>query len=80
MRTAVTVSSKGQIVIPARLRKRYGIGEGSTIVIQEEQGRLVLAPGNFDAILALSGSLRGLPIEEALDSERQAARQREKHQ
>lgn len=80
MRSTAVVSSKGQIVIPSHLRKRYGMKEGTTILIQEEQGRLVLAPSNFDAILALGGSLRDLPIEEDLETERQAARDREQRQ
>jgi len=77
MRTTAVISSKGQIVIPANLRKRYGMKEGTTIVFQEDHGRLVLAPSNFDAILALGGSLGDLPLEEDLERERQAARDRE---
>ena len=80
MRSTATVSSKGQIVIPSHLRQRYGMHEGTTVVIQEEQGRLVLATSNFDAILALAGSLRDLPIEEDLERERQLARDKEKRQ
>lgn len=80
MRSTATVSSKGQIVIPSHLRKRYGMKEGTTILIQEEQGRLVLAPSNFDAVLALGGSLRDLPLEDDLARDRQMARDREKRQ
>jgi AbrB family looped-hinge helix DNA binding protein len=80
MRSTAIISSKGQIVIPSHLRKRYGMKEGTTIVIQEEQGRLVLAPSNFDAVLALGGSLRDLPLEDDLARERQLARDREKRQ
>ena len=36
------MSSKGQIVIPANLRKRYGLTEGTTVELQEDRGRLVL--------------------------------------
>ena len=77
MRSTAVVSSKGQIVIPSHLRHRYGMQEGTTIVIHEEGGRLVLAPSNFDAVLALAGSLRDLPVEEDLARERQAAREKE---
>jgi AbrB family looped-hinge helix DNA binding protein len=34
MRASSTISSKGQIVIPANLRKRYGLKEGMTVVFQ----------------------------------------------
>ena len=80
MGITATISSKGQIVIPADLRKRYALREGSTITFQEEGGRLVLEPSNFDAIYALQGSLRDLPLEADLEQERRRAKQREDRQ
>jgi AbrB family looped-hinge helix DNA binding protein len=77
MRSTAVISSKGQIVIPANLRKRYRLREGTTIVFQEERGRLVLEPNNFEAIYALQGSLREFPIEASLEEERRAERKRE---
>jgi AbrB family looped-hinge helix DNA binding protein len=77
MRSTAVISSKGQIVIPANLRKRYRLREGTTIVFQEERGRLVLEPNNFEAIYALQGSLRAFPIEASLEEERRAERKRE---
>ena len=77
MRSTAVISSKGQIVIPANLRKRYRLKEGTTIVFQEERGRLVLEPSNYDAIYALEGSLREFPLEASLEGERRAERKRE---
>jgi len=77
MRATAVISSKGQIVIPAKLRKRYGMNEGSTVVFQEDNGRLVLSSGKYDELLALMGSLRDYPLEEDLERERQAERLRE---
>ena len=77
MRSSAVISSKGQIVIPANLRKRYRLREGTTVVFQEERGRLVLEPNNFEAIYALQGSLRDFPIEASLEEERRAERKRE---
>jgi AbrB family looped-hinge helix DNA binding protein len=77
MRSTAVNSSKGQIVIPANLRKRYRLREGTTVVFQEERGRLVLEPNNFEAIYALQGSLREFPIEASLEEERRAERKRE---
>jgi AbrB family looped-hinge helix DNA binding protein len=77
MRSSAVISSKGQIVIPANLRKRYRLSEGTTVVFQEERGRLVLEPNNFEAIYALQGSLREFPIEASLEEERRAERKRE---
>jgi AbrB family looped-hinge helix DNA binding protein len=77
MRSTAVISSKGQIVIPANLRKRYRLIEGTTVVFQEERGRLVIEPNNFEAIYALQGSLREFPIEASLEEERRAERKRE---
>jgi AbrB family looped-hinge helix DNA binding protein len=77
MRSTAIISAKGQIVIPATLRKRYHLKEGITVVFQEERGRLVLEPENYHAIYALQGSLREFPLEASLEKERQAERKRE---
>jgi AbrB family looped-hinge helix DNA binding protein len=79
MRSTAVISSKGQIVIPASLRKRYGLKEGTTVVFQEEHGCLMLTPSNYDAIFALGGSLRAYPVEEDLEQERKSERNREDH-
>lgn len=76
------MSSKGQVVIPAALRKRFNLKEGTTIVFQEDKGRLVLERCNWDAILALAGSLdfdlEGSLIEErALEAKREEERAQE---
>jgi AbrB family looped-hinge helix DNA binding protein len=77
MAATAVISSKGQVVIPASLRKRYRLQEGSTVVFEEERGRLVLEPSNYRAIYALEGSLREFPLEADLEEERRAARKRE---
>jgi AbrB family looped-hinge helix DNA binding protein len=77
MRTSSIVSSKGQIVIPANLRKRYGLKEGTTVLFQEDRGRLVLEPSNYAAIYAIQGSLADFPLEEELAAERGTERERE---
>jgi bifunctional DNA-binding transcriptional regulator/antitoxin component of YhaV-PrlF toxin-antitoxin module len=38
MRATAVISSKGQIVIPANLRKRYGMNVETTVVFQENHG------------------------------------------
>jgi AbrB family looped-hinge helix DNA binding protein len=77
MKAQSVVSSKGQIVIPAHLRKRYGLKEGTTIIFQEDRGRLVLEPGSHAAIYALQGSLAAFPLEQDLAVERRTERKRE---
>jgi hypothetical protein len=73
MRSTAVISSKGQIVIPANLRK-IPPGKGSHLVFQEERGRLVLDPNNFETIYALQGSLKEFPIEASLEEERRIER------
>lgn len=40
----VTLSSKGQIVIPSKVRKRFSLKEGDSLVITEENDSFRLQP------------------------------------
>jgi AbrB family looped-hinge helix DNA binding protein len=44
MRETVIVSSRGQITLPAKVRKRRGIKPGSVVLVEERAGELVLRP------------------------------------
>lgn len=57
--TLTTVSSKGQIVIPAEIREKLGIEAGTRISVRIEKQHLVLEPINEAYIRALRGSLKG---------------------
>ncbi len=52
-----TVTSKGQLVIPARLRRKYSIRKGTKVAFVEEGNRLLLQPITSDFIEGLRGSL-----------------------
>jgi len=69
------VTSKGQLVIPARLRRRFGIRKGTVVSFAEEKGRLVLQPVTPEFIRSLKGSLKG---ERSCLEELLSARQRER--
>ena len=43
-RQTLTVSSRGQITLPASLRKRLGIRPGGVLSAEEKGGELVLRP------------------------------------
>lgn len=43
-RRTLTVSQRGQITLPAELRKRLGIREGGVVTVQERGGELILRP------------------------------------
>ncbi len=51
------VSSKGQLVIPAELRKKLRIKGGTRVSIHEADGEIRIRPNPFDALLALEGCL-----------------------
>jgi len=45
MRETLVVSSRGQITLPAGLRKRMGINSGDVIILEEHGNQIVLKPG-----------------------------------
>jgi len=77
MRSSSVISSKGQLVIPAELRKKYGLKEGVRVVFEEDGGRLALRTSSFEDVYALEGIGRAFPLDEALEEERRQARSRE---
>jgi len=54
-----TVSSKGQLAIPARLRRKHGIKKGTRVSFIEEQGKLILQPLTPEFVRSLCGSVKG---------------------
>jgi len=56
-----TITSKGQIVIPARIRKNFGIEEGTRIELIEDQaaGVIILKPVTPQYVHSLRGILKG---------------------
>jgi len=57
MAQMATVSSKGQIVIPATIRKKLRLVGGTRVAINERDGEITLTPNPYDALLALRGCL-----------------------
>jgi AbrB family looped-hinge helix DNA binding protein len=58
-RVFTTVSSKGQMVIPAAIRELLGIEAGTRIAIRIEGEELVLEPQTLAAKLRILKELRG---------------------
>lgn len=59
MKTAVsTVTTKGQLVIPSKLRRKYGIRKGTMVAMIEEETRIILQPLTPDFVRRLRGSLK----------------------
>jgi AbrB family looped-hinge helix DNA binding protein len=63
-------TAKGQIVIPAPLRKKYGITEGTRIVITDNGREIILRPITREYLKSLRGSLKGSKAFEVLMEER----------
>ena len=53
-----TMTSKGQIVVPARLRKRYGIKPGTKIHFIERDHEILFQPVTKEYIRSLCGILK----------------------
>jgi AbrB family looped-hinge helix DNA binding protein len=75
----VQVTSKGQLVVPARLRRKYGIRPGTKIRFVERDNEIVFQPLTRDYIRAMCGMLRSeTSATRELLKERARDREREK--
>ena len=75
METHVTV--KGQIVIPAALRRKYGIKNGTKIIVTDTGDAILLKPMTEQYLRNLQGSLKGTGALKVLLDERRKDRERE---
>lgn len=79
----VRASTKGQVVIPAPIRRKFGIRKGTLIDVVEDETRIVLRPQSREALERLldklqgkykgSGLLKGLKEQRARDREKEDA-------
>ncbi len=60
-REVSTVTTKGQLVIPSKLRRKYGIRKGTQVAFVEGEGHLILQPLTAEFVRSLRGSLKGEP-------------------
>jgi len=44
MRQHLTISKKGQVTLPAELRKKMGLTAGGMVIAEEKDGELILRP------------------------------------
>lgn len=76
----VTISEKGQIVIPASLRRQFGLKKGDRLALEAVEGAILLRPVPRHPLLAMRGRLKKAGEEkltEALLRERALERERE---
>jgi AbrB family looped-hinge helix DNA binding protein len=53
------ISSKGQILIPKRIRKKYGVKPGGKVHILEQTDGIMIKPAPEDPLEAACGFLKG---------------------
>ncbi len=71
-------STKGRIVIPAALRRKYGIKNGTKIIVTDGEGSIILKPVTEQYLRNLQGSLKGKGVLKTLIDERRKDKNREK--
>lgn len=82
-RTETRATEKGQIVIPAALRKKFGIKKGTRIQVYEKDDHIILDPLSPERIKSRIQKLRGIvkggpSLTKELEAER--ARDRDKEE
>lgn len=76
----VTISEKGQIIIPSVLRKRYGLQKGDKLAVEETDGAILLRPLAAHPLLDLRGKYKGSgrgKLTDALLQERKLEREKD---
>ena len=72
-----SVSSKGWIVIPIELRKKYDLRHGSSVTWVDYGGAITIVPAQLNPVKESSGLLKGGPsLARALRRERHREHQR----
>ncbi|MEW5869528.1 MAG: AbrB/MazE/SpoVT family DNA-binding domain-containing protein [Chloroflexota bacterium] len=74
MQTVIT--SKGQVVIPAKLRKKYGITPGMRFEVLDDGEQIILRPITPEFVHSLRGYLKGAGALKILEAERESERDR----
>ena len=68
METTITI--KGQVVIPAKIRHRLGIKKGTKFYVEDREGEIILRPLNKEYFQKMSGILKGGGLVKALEETR----------
>jgi AbrB family looped-hinge helix DNA binding protein len=76
----VRLSHKGWVVIPARLREKYGLKPGAILQVVDYGGVMALVPGFKDPVKEGAGILKGDDsLTQAVIEEHRLERQLEHH-
>lgn len=70
--TVVKATAKGQVVIPAEVRKKYNIVKGTKVKVEDRDGEIVVKPLLADAVREARGLYKsGKSALKALAEDRQ---------
>jgi len=70
----VYFSVKGQVVIPRRLRRDFGIEQGTRAIVYRDGERIVIRPITLQHYRSMRGSLKGKGAFKALMADRRRER------
>jgi len=71
------VTSKGQIVIPKKIREKYGIHPSTSIHWIEKEEGILMVPDSDDPIISARGMLKGSGLMKAYLLEKKKEKERE---
>ena len=71
------VSSKGQIVIPKKIREKYGIRPSTSVHWVEKEEGILMIPDSEDPIVAARGMLKGSGILKAYLEDKMREKEKE---
>lgn len=75
--TSSKVTSKGQIVIPKKIRDKYGISSSTSIHWVEKEEGILMIPDSEDPIVAARGMLEGSGILKAYLKDKKREKKKE---
>jgi len=74
----MSITEKGQVVIPKELRDKFGIRTNGEVIVTEVAGHIAVLPAPEDPIVALQGSVKFTqPVADIIRELRDADRQRD---
>jgi len=54
----ITVTQKGQVVIPSKIRKKLHIKKGTKLFVNEEQNKIIMTPADTSYISRMKGMIK----------------------
>ena len=72
-----TITVKGQVVIPVKLRRKMGLKKGMRVFVEEKNGDIILHPIMPDFYERMQGIFKGKDLVKTLEESRRRDKERE---